>query len=175
VDVVAEIERSNQEILRTVWPVLRPRMGGGDLHPVTGGLGEQLDRDTGFDMLWRRDELTFAVATRCQWFRTSYDTFTIRTRTSSGSRNTEFVKRLNAVSAGAMFPQYTIQSYVHPDGGLIAAAMCRTDSLFDAVERRIMSSFTWPEIRNPDGSAFVAIPWAAVNPAHILVIRGGDS
>jgi hypothetical protein len=175
VDVLTEIERSNREILTNVWPLVGPRMGGGTLRPVTGALGEELDRETGFDMLWRRDGLTYAMATRCQWISQPYDTFTIRTRTRNGSRHTEFEKRRQAVLAVAMYPQYTLQAYVHPDGPLLTAAICRTEALFDAVELRIKSPSPWKETPNRDGSAFLSVPWSAVNPAHILVVRGADA
>lgn len=162
------IRRSSEDFLRVVWPEIGKPFG--EIIPVESvtdsGFARELDTRAGIDnWLIGVDGHMRGLASRVQWTDRSYDTFTIRVRTSYGYA-TEYHKRKREIATlGAITPYYVTQAYVSLDRTrLVAAAIARMRDVIHAVDDEV----GWLMPRNPDGTQGWAVPW------HLLAERVPD-
>lgn len=136
---LSESVRDFEEI---VWPTIRHFAGGGEIFSLENIADDQfrrfLDNSAGIDALQVIEGKPLrAIASRVQWPKYSYDTFTSRRSRSSGNE-TETEKRIAALAdprCGWLGPGITIQAYVHKGKpgeprSLISAAMVSTEDLY---------------------------------------------
>lgn len=169
--VEAAIRRSAATFRQQVWPHLSSPMGGGELIPVEtvteSGFATLLDR-LGMTDAWQvvNDRGLRALATRVQWTDRAYETWTIRSRLSTGNA-TEYHK---LTQDGAwQLPHYIVQAYVRRDTDqLLSAAAIRTVDL----QQMLRNGWHNATKRNPqDGNEFLPIPWIAAEVYGYEVIR----
>lgn len=153
-----------------------------DVFDLSGGVDVWLKESN-------KAKLIYGVANRVQWGPKPYDTFTIRYRLPSGGL-TEYQKRLEAIESGAIYPKFTVQSYISSDRKeLYSCAIVLTKDLIyfvrDALEKmkeihaeivdvtgdcefhtiRINEMGLWVNFR--DGNQFAAVPWTELEKAGI--------
>lgn len=168
-DVQRDLSKSAAAFKNIVWPVLGPRMGGGEIIPVesvtTSGFARDLDIKAGVDA-WVTYGTTHmrGIASRVQWVHTRpFNTFTVRMsrRTPDGRENTdvEFKKQSHRIATpGAVYPYFTVQAYLR-DGtdDLLIAAAAKTEDVIAAVGR-----IGWKRTNGQDGATFWCIPWKSL-------------
>lgn len=166
--VQLSIKRSSDTFLNVVWPEIGPIFGNGQIIPVEtvtdSHMAKMLDVCAGVDMWMLVGQSMYAVASRVQYGRTAWNTFTVRRSLVSGGR-TEFHKRRDAITSGALFPKLTVQAYVDGDR-LLSVAAVDTVHLFDVCEKH-------PEQRRraPDGNEFLYVKWDQCAPGKIITHR----
>lgn len=171
VDVGAAIRRSSHTFAGIVWPVLGPRLGGGEIIPVEtvteGRMAELLDTVAGIDMWHVKGQQMYGLASRVQYGPTPWDSFTIRFRRRSGIP-TEWEKRIRAIADGALFPYLTVQAYVDGDR-LLSAAAVPTRHL---ILRSLQYIGSQRRTNYSDGSEFIYVNWNQLDPN--LITRIGE-
>lgn len=183
-DVARDLEQGSKDFLSLVWPVLSGLVGAGEVVPVESvsdqGMKRDLDVLAGIDAWQVVDRLGMrGIASRVQpvpRYTPAYNTFSIR-RTRSSGAETEYTKRLRALSDGRgwLCPHLTIQAYVtHCHEILLSAAAVRTQDLFAHVKacvegvpddvllskERKKSGCCYLRQNHGDGNTFIAVPWA---------------
>lgn len=173
-DVSRRLNDSSHDFMHIVWPELG--QGFGRVIPVESVsdnvFASELDRRSGVDVwLIGTDEHMRGLASRVQWTNNSFDTFTVRVR-SSGGGSTEYDKRRAAIAAnrngiaGVLYPHYTAQGYVSTDRTrLVAAAIARTQDVISCVEQ----DQGWLMPPNRDGSQGYAVPWSALRSSRFQI------
>lgn len=168
--VLQAIQRSATQFREAVWPTVGPLLGGGQLIPVESvtdsGMANTLDMLAGVDLWHVHQNQIFPIASRVQYGPRAWNTFTIRYSRPNGSP-TEYHKRLESIKSGSLYPQKTIQAYVH-NGQLLAAAAVDTRHLMEQAGRYIH------QVRvNPvDGAKFIYVNWDQCADDYIIKTGG---
>jgi hypothetical protein len=159
--IEATIKKSSEDFLGLVWPAIGARLG----RPIPvesvadSAFAKELDTRAGIDAwLIDIDGHIRGLASRVQWNHRSYDTFTVRVKSSFGGP-TEFDKRKHEIATpGTITPHYFVQGYVTLDRRcLLAAAIARMRDVIAAVEL----DKGWLMPRNEwDGTQGYAIRWS---------------
>lgn len=159
------IGKSASAFLGIVWPVVRGKIGGGELMPVEGhasdAMKKSLDVLAGIDawqMLGNRQGMR-GIASRVQPSGKNWGTFTIRYKLASGA-DTEFQKRRHAIESaeGLLFPHLTIQAYLSEGyaAPVHGVGIIRTHDLIIAA-----MDYDWPvRTCGQDGNQFMFLSWA---------------
>jgi hypothetical protein len=161
--VQADLSWSAHAMIRDVWPLMAPALGGGYLLPLEGRsdpVRRLLDLECGIDYIqvhptgWMR-----AIASRVQVAgATLYNTFTVRSSRSSGACTELEKRRLAAGVRGAIMPEVTIQAYLETKSGPpLTAAACWTRDLLEMI-----GHLAGVERTASDGASeatFIAISW----------------
>lgn len=161
-DVRSDFEKENRVAKRLIAPMVI-RMIGGEFY-ITETTSESveflLDRHAGFDALHKtEDGLLRGVAMRIQFCDKAFNTFTVRTKRSTGAQ-TEFAKRVLAIekhdTKGALYPWLTMQAYVSKnEKKLLSMAIIKTITLFTFLQ----SNQANRKINPADKNEFVFAPW----------------
>ncbi len=136
--------------------------GGGDFRTIEGKTRDELCRDldvrAGIDAYQRFATAMRGIALRIQDQGKDWRTFTVRVSLPSGEP-TEYSKRLYAIKnkdQGLLYPYWTIQAYVTPNGELLSLAVAKTEELYLYIEKR----FNWlPRRQTPSGEVFIYVDW----------------
>lgn len=169
-DVARDLTESAETFVRLVVPKLESMFGGRfestESVNSRGFVGE-LDMLAGIDA-WQvstRHGLR-GIASRVQSLGTSFDTFTIRYRRSSGAE-TEYAKRLRAINDrdhGWLWPHFTVQAYISKcREKLISFGIIETVELFHIVEHALQAGDTkgaYILTNSYDDNEFIVVPWA---------------
>ncbi len=134
------INDSANDFLSIVWPEIKdiPDVGGGKIIPVEtvteNNFANLLDRYAGIDQWQVVDgyKSIRGIASRVQWGKTAWNSFTIRFKMPSGSP-TEWHKRNYAIINGWLYPELTIQAYITQKriGHLIGIGIVKTKDLIN--------------------------------------------
>jgi len=164
-DVYADFTAATQAIMRNRAD-LEALIGGKmtSLEVIGGDIAIMLDTRAGVDLMFARQEGLYGVASRVQWGK-SYDTFTIRTKRSSGV-DTELQKRIRQINTGAIYPKWTMQMYCNERGEdkPLSIGICLTSDLYHFIVNNRRRCW---ENTNNDGTSFVAVPWRKLQSAGI--------
>jgi len=163
-----DLSNSSKDFLRVVWPVIQPRLGGGELIPVEGATKEslkaKLDQASGIDAWHYSIEGQIrGIASRVQWGK-AWDSFTIRYKRDSGTK-TEYEKRKEAIEGtrGWLFPFLTVQAYLSGtpgEGELIKVGIAKTADLIKACDKVIAGTKSKNAgIRKTTNAHFVFLGW----------------
>jgi hypothetical protein len=132
----------------------------------------ELDTGAGIDVLFSTVKGIFLAASRVQWQRRRWDTFTIRYDRGTGLL-TEYGKTKRAISNGSAYPQYYIHAYLNERSGkLTSVARCETINLYTYIEE---NGDVWiknhSKLATCDGKHtwFIYIPWEDLLDAGINV------
>ena len=143
-EVARDLSESAKAFQFCIWPELSSFFGGEAVHVESvsaNGFDKQLDTLAGIDA-WNvhpaRGHI-FGLASRaqpspCPLSIPSFpaNTFTIRMQRDTGSL-TEYAKRIDAISAGALFPTWTVHGYYFKKKGayrFLSAMACKTLPLY---------------------------------------------
>lgn len=135
--VMKDMDKSLRYVTEKITPVFKKIASEWDLIPVEGNSNEickLLDMSCGVDYLMRSEkhDFVYGIASRVQ-YGTNYRTFTVRKERESGAL-TEFNKRVQAISIGAIYPHYTMQSYIVNDN-VAGLAIIKTSDLMDFIKQ----------------------------------------
>jgi hypothetical protein len=131
------------------------------------------DKKYGCDgFIFKNGKPKHGVAVRVQPL--DYSTFTIRCTRARGTA-TEYEKRVQAIHGGELYPKYTLQAYVKPDGSLRRLAMVDTKQLYLHVEENF-DRYWDSSVTTYDGNRFLAVPFADCQEAGMkfLYYQTGD-
>lgn len=186
-DFALDLSASSAAFLNTVWPVIKPRLGGGELVPVESSedknMVRMLDMYCGIDG-WHvsNNRQMRGIASRVQWSDKSWDSFTVRYARDSGAK-TEYEKRKEDIEAkaGWLFPYVTVQAYLsgtkQNSGELLSVAIIKTDALISACDEVVSGKATRDQggIRRTGNASFIWCNWDwLANTGHpIKIIRTG--
>lgn len=152
-----------------IWPYISIPLGGGVLRTIENNVEDdfqtELDRFAGIDAIQTLPNRQLrTLATRVQWTHKSWDTFTVRRSRKTGSA-TEFVKRVEAMREGYLYPMMTIQAYLATKGGaILSVAACYTADLFDFIQEYE------PFVKTvSDGNTFYVVDWKDLKTAGYWV------
>lgn len=170
------INRSADDFLHVVWPIIKEHLGGGQIIPVEIvtdiEFSKEIDMLAGIDA-WHVLDNNLGMrglASRVQWKyidgriangfgKTGYHTFTIRWATASGQK-TEIDKRFYAIMSEpgeVLFPAYTVQAYLDkPKGAYLSGAIIKTREL---ILRAIEYQHLFPAIQVNGGNIMRAFDW----------------
>lgn len=174
-DVRRDLSDSASDFLNIVWPVIKGRIGGGELIPVESttdtGMKRDLDVLAGIDA-WHIDRgvgQMRGIASRIQWDDYAWNTFTVRKHRTSGA-TTEYEKRLYALNnpnKHYLIPALTVHAYItkRPNGKLLSVAVIPTEDLFGYLivhgrERR----------NTNDGNIFIYAKWDDLKEARLPIV-----
>lgn len=153
-----DMDWSSALFANLVWPLLRDRIGGGELLQMENrpdhDLAQVLDTKAGIDAFQVRGDLMRGIACRCQ-VGTDYRTFTIRKSRHSGTR-TEYDKRLEAISSPGccLFPALTIQAYAKTETGpILSAGAAYTKDVFSFIQEGKAGT------KPVNNATFWVVPW----------------
>lgn len=118
-------------------PILKTLLSDWDIVQVEGednAACKILDQSCGIDYLLTspKSSLILGIASRVQYGK-NYRTFTVRKSRESGVL-TEYQKRQQAISLGAIYPKYTMQAYVQGEE-IDGLAIVRTADLIEFINR----------------------------------------
>ena len=113
-----DLTDSSKAFLQLVWPVMKSRLGGGDVIPVESvtdrSMAQMLDQYSGIDA-WHvtGNKQMRGISSRVQFGPKNWDSFTVRYARDSGAA-TEYEKRKRDIESagGYLYPQITVQAYV---------------------------------------------------------------
>jgi hypothetical protein len=163
-DAERRIAKSRSRTVNLVWPIIGPKLGGGDLIQIEGFAQlhpalKFLDCFAGIDHLIYQSGVGIGLASRVQnGDDFDYQTWTVRNGSHNGSSNTEYARHLKQLSTrGAIKPQYWCQAYVSPrQNKLLRAAIANTADIIAAVGDE---SIGFQQKNSFDGNPFWAISW----------------
>ena len=136
-EVLKDMNESRNYVMEKIKPIVEKILPGWNLIQVEGNTNEVckfLDISCGIDYLLRNDNngFTYGVASRVQ-YGVNYRTVTVRKERESGVL-TEFQKRNQAISIGAIYPQYSMQAYI-VDENVSGLAIVKTIDLMNFIEK----------------------------------------
>ena len=125
-----------------VWPIIKSKLGGGDLMQMEGRpdteLSKKLDMIAGIDGWHIHNFGMRGIASRVQKSNHDWATFTIRMKRDNGSK-TEFEKRKIAIkkyAQGWIYPAITVQAYAKTETGpIISCGIAYTSHIIDFIEK----------------------------------------
>lgn len=131
-----DMQKSFTLVNNSVKPVVEKLLPGWHLTQVEGKNNEvckMLDISCGVDYLLHSEKsaLVLGIASRIQYDK-NYRTFTVRKERESGAL-TEYEKRKQAISIGAIYPYYTMQAYMN-DNKVSGLAITKTADLIDFIK-----------------------------------------
>ncbi len=133
--VIDDMRKSSGIVNKKIQPIVAQLWRGWKLLPVEGETNEVckiLDMSCGVDYLLYSEDFSFVygVASRVQYGK-NYRTFTVRKERDSKAV-TEYEKRVSAIHNKALYPKYTMQSYI-VDENVIGLAIVKTADLIDFI------------------------------------------
>jgi hypothetical protein len=163
-DADARIIKSRSRTINHVWPIIAPKLGGGELIQIEGFANLHpalrfLDCWAGIDHLIYQTGIGIGLASRVQNADDfTYRTMTIRTANGNGSSNTEHARHLRQLSTrGAIKSLYWCHAYVSPSQNkLIRAAVAYTADVIGAVGDKAIG---WRQRNSYDDNGFWVIRW----------------
>lgn len=175
-DVARDLSRSAAAFKDVVWPLLGPKMGGGQVIPVesvsTSGFSKDLDIKAGIDA-WVTYGNTHmrGIASRVQWVRgRPFKTFTVRMARLTGAKTEYEKQRLRIATPGAIFPYFTVQAYMRCTCNkrpcvcepracdFLVATAATTSDVIGAVGRGV----GYEQTNQQDRTTFWCVPWRAL-------------
>ena len=135
-EVLKDMGRSLNYVNEKIRPIIEKMFPRCILIQVEGNNNEickLLDMSCGIDYLLRNENSGFiyGVASRVQ-YSVNYRTFTVRKQRESRAL-TEFQKRNQAISVGAIYPQYSMQAYIVGEN-VSGLAIVKTTDLMKFIE-----------------------------------------
>ena len=130
------MKKSSSLVNEKISPIVEKMFSGWKLMQVEGYDNEVckvLDISGGIDYLLRNEKNNFiyGVASRVQ-YGMNHRTFTVRKERESGAL-TEFQKRSQAISIGAIYPQYSMQAYI-VGKNVLGLAIVKTSDLMEFIK-----------------------------------------
>ena len=179
-EVARDLQDSTRIFARVIWPVLGPRLGGGNLVPMEGvadsRFAREVDLRSGVDA-WQivsGTGMMRGIASRVQYGR-AWASFTIRDRRVSGA-DTEVAKRIEALrrkAGGWLVPALTIHGYVtsRNDPELLCAYAIRTEDLYGFIQAGVEGEDFNRVTNRSDGVQFLAVWVKHLKEAGIRVVE----
>lgn len=164
-----DLTDSSKAFLQLVWPVMKSRLGGGDVIPVESvtdrSMAQMLDQYSGIDA-WHvtGNKQMRGISSRVQFGPKNWDSFTVRYARDSGAA-TEYEKRKRDIESagGYLYPQITVQAYVsdRKEGELLSIGIIKTASLIDACTQIIAGGINGSDggIRRTGNASFIWCNW----------------
>ena len=184
VEVATDLTRSAEAFAFSVWPVIGPMLGGGQLVSVESvaaiDFAKQLDVLAGIDAWQIQSNARLrGLASRVQWVTGNpYNTFTIRKSRTSGA-TTEYEKRLKAINnprAGWLFPALTVQAYIATGTDrLLSAAGISTCDLFNFIANGTPQDHYTIRTNSQDGNEFIVVDWATLRRFDVKVVVAAET
>lgn len=131
--------KASAKVLQEAWPLIQEYCGGGSIQSIEGEESSKfmknIDVFSGIDAWQTIPEscIIRGIASRAQTGH-NWETFTVRRTTGTGSHDTEYKKRMEAVkNRDRLFPYWTVQIYKENDK-ISAIGVVRTEDLYDYIQ-----------------------------------------
>lgn len=164
-----DLTRSAALFKDVVWPVIKCRFGG-ELVPVESvtdsDMASMIDRRSGIDAWHLSDsDRIRGIASRVQFGRKAWNTFTVRRSRDTGSQ-TEYEKRRRDIASnqGWLYPHLTVQAFIDDSGEepkFLAAAASTTETIIQTCDAIEDGKISPPNggIRRAQNATFFWVSW----------------